>query len=44
MTDITKRRFEAALEEHQSIQARHDQLFRDLEAVQSELNMSHNYL
>lgn len=44
MTDITKQQLEVALKEHQNIQARHDQLVRDLEAAQSELNISHRYL
>jgi hypothetical protein len=44
LADITKRQLEQAKAAHERIQARHDNLLRELEAAQSELNVSHDYL
>ena len=44
LADTTKQQLEQAKEVHARIQTRHDSLLRELEAAQSELNISHNYL
>jgi hypothetical protein len=44
LADMAKRQLEQAEAAHKRIQARHDNLLRELEVAQTELNMSHDYL
>ena len=44
MADTTRRQLDIGKAAHERIQARYDELIREIEAVQSELNVSHDYL